>query len=170
MLEVKEMDLVVIGGGLSGVCAAVAGARKGLKTALVHDRPVPGGNCSSEIAINMNGAAQNGHSPSLYAREGGIVEEFKQNYRYYGKDRDLGFFSMVNNQENLEVYLNTYITDADCADGKSFRFRVCSLPPSAHLNLSRRFLLAARAMAVLLLKREPNICTAERHSLSSAKA
>ncbi len=76
MLEVKEMDLVVIGGGLSGVCAAVAGARKGLKTALVHDRPVPGGNCSSEIAINMNGAAQNGHSPSVYAREGGIVEEF----------------------------------------------------------------------------------------------
>lgn len=118
MLEIKEMDLVVIGGGLSGVCAAVAGARKGLKTALVHDRPVPGGNCSSEIAINMNGAAQNGHSPSVYAREGGIVEEFKQNYRYYGKDRDLGFFSMVNNQENLEVYLNTYITDAECADGK----------------------------------------------------
>ena len=55
MVEVKQMELVVIGGGLSGVCAAVASARKGLKTALVHDRPVPGGNCSSEIGVNMNG-------------------------------------------------------------------------------------------------------------------
>ncbi len=118
MLEIKEMDLVVIGGGLSGVCAAVAAARKGLKTALVHDRPVPGGNCSSEIAINMNGAAQNGHSPSVYAREGGIVEEFKQNYRYYGKDRDIAFFSMLHNQENLEVYLNTYITEVEYEEDK----------------------------------------------------
>ena len=117
MVEVKQMELVVIGGGLSGVCAAVASARKGLKTALVHDRPVPGGNCSSEIGVNMNGGAQNGHSPSVYAREGGIVEEFKMNYRYYNKDRDLAFFSLINNQENLEVYLNTYITDVECDEG-----------------------------------------------------
>lgn len=116
MLEIKQYDLVVVGGGLSGVCAAVAGARKGLNTALVHDRPVPGGNCSSEIGININGAGSNGNSASVYAREGGIVEEFKLNLVHYAKDRDLAFFSLINNQENLDVYLNTYVTDVECED------------------------------------------------------
>lgn len=39
-----KVDLCVVGGGLAGMCAAVAAARHGIKVALMHDRPVYGGN------------------------------------------------------------------------------------------------------------------------------
>ena len=42
-----EADLVVVGGGMAGVCAAVSAARNGARTVLVQDRPMPGGNASS---------------------------------------------------------------------------------------------------------------------------
>ena len=52
-LKIKSVkyDVVVVGGGLSGMCAAIAAARHGAKTALVHARHVLGGNGSSEIRI-----------------------------------------------------------------------------------------------------------------------
>ena len=43
-----KADFCVVGGGLAGSCAAIAAARKGLKTVLIQDRPVLGGNASSE--------------------------------------------------------------------------------------------------------------------------
>lgn len=43
----KKFDLVVCGGGMPGICAAIQGARKGLKTALIHNRGVLGGECKS---------------------------------------------------------------------------------------------------------------------------
>ena len=46
-----DSDFVVIGGGLAGTCAAIAAARQGLKTVLVQDRPVLGGNASSEVRL-----------------------------------------------------------------------------------------------------------------------
>ena len=49
--EVRSFDFVVVGGGLPGCCAAVAAARRGLKVALVQDRPVPGGNASGEVRV-----------------------------------------------------------------------------------------------------------------------
>lgn len=50
------MDFVVIGGGLTGICAALAAARKGLRVALCHDRSVLGGNSSSECRVWICGA------------------------------------------------------------------------------------------------------------------
>ena len=55
--EIKEKyDFCVVGGGFTGLCAAIAAARGGAKTVLVHDRPVLGGNGSSEIRIHISGA------------------------------------------------------------------------------------------------------------------
>ena len=48
-------DLVVVGGGIAGCCAAVSAARLGCKVALIHNRPVPGGNNSSEIRVGLSG-------------------------------------------------------------------------------------------------------------------
>ena len=53
-----EADFVVVGGGLPGTCAAVAAARRGLKTVLVQDRPVLGGNASAEIRVWCAGEAR----------------------------------------------------------------------------------------------------------------
>jgi hypothetical protein len=64
--EVKEtFDFVVVGAGISGMCAAVAAARQGLKVALVNDRPVLGGNNSSEIRVHLGGTIEVGPYPAL---------------------------------------------------------------------------------------------------------
>jgi hypothetical protein len=56
--ETVKADFVVVGGGLPGTCAAVAAARRGLKVALLNDRPVLGGNASSEIRVWSGGEAR----------------------------------------------------------------------------------------------------------------
>ena len=66
-----EGDFCVVGGGLAGLCAAVAAARRGTKVILMHDRPVLGGNASSEIRMWIGGATGPNH------RETGIVEELQ---------------------------------------------------------------------------------------------
>ena len=66
-------DVVVVGGGLSGMCVAISAARNGAKTALVHARHVLGGNASSEIRMHVCGASENMRKPEL--EEGGILYE-----------------------------------------------------------------------------------------------
>ncbi len=53
--DTKEFDLIVVGGGIAGCAASIAAAEQGLKVALVHDRPIPGGNASSEIRVHTEG-------------------------------------------------------------------------------------------------------------------
>ena len=69
----REYQVVVVGGGISGVCAALASARHGAQTALIQDRPVLGGNASSEIRMHICGANREGSREN--ARETGIIEE-----------------------------------------------------------------------------------------------
>jgi len=70
-----ETDLLVAGGGMSGVCAAIAAARQGIKVVLVQDRSVLGGNASSEIRMHIVGADQHGGRKGW--RESGLIEELK---------------------------------------------------------------------------------------------
>ena len=68
-------DVLVAGGGLAGVCAAVSAARGGAKVVLVQDRSRLGGNSSSEIKMHVVGA--NAHTGRPGWREGGLIEEFR---------------------------------------------------------------------------------------------
>lgn len=68
-IKEHEADLCVVGGGLAGMCAAVSAARRGIRVVLMQDRPVLGGNASSEIRMWIRGA--NGRD----VRETGLVEE-----------------------------------------------------------------------------------------------
>ena len=70
-------DLVVVGGGLSGICAAISAARHGAKVVLIQDRPVLGGNCSSEVRMGIMGAHGNEN------KEAGILEELQLRNFYY---------------------------------------------------------------------------------------
>lgn len=69
---IKQYDLVVVGGGIAGMCAAVAAARNGMNVALVNDRPVLGGNNSSEVRVHLGGHAELGPNDGL----GRMIREF----------------------------------------------------------------------------------------------
>ena len=105
-----EYDIVVVGGGLAGVCAAVAAARLGAKVALVQDRPVLGGNSSSEIRVPIGGADYNGKY--RYSRETGIIDELltenaKRNPLNSRSIWDHILWSICRKEQNLTLYLNT---------------------------------------------------------------
>ncbi len=60
-----KYDLVVVGGGVAGMCAAVVAARRGVTVALIQDRPMVGGNNSSEVRMHLSGTARSNYSETL---------------------------------------------------------------------------------------------------------
>jgi len=79
--ESGPYDLVVTGGGIAGTCASLSAARLGLKVALIQDRPVLGGNNSSEVRVWLQGA----RNKEPYPRVGDVVRELEQKrHAHYG--------------------------------------------------------------------------------------
>ncbi len=70
-----KADLAVAGGGLAGVCAAITAARAGMDVVLIQDRPVLGGNASSEVRLWVLGATSHMGNNNRWAREGGVIDE-----------------------------------------------------------------------------------------------
>jgi len=68
-------DLIIVGGGMAGTCAAITAARSGIKVVLVQDRPVLGGNGSSEVRLWVLGATSHMGNNNRWAREGGVIDE-----------------------------------------------------------------------------------------------
>jgi hypothetical protein len=100
-----KADFCVVGGGIAGLCAAVACARKGFKVVLMHDRPVLGGNASSEIRMWLSGA--NGEN----MLETGIIEEIQLENFYRNKYQNYSVWDSVLYgkaafQDNLTLLLN----------------------------------------------------------------
>ncbi len=113
-IEVKDYKVIVIGGGMAGVCAAIASARQGEKTALINNRPVLGGNASSEIRMHICGADYHGYREN--ARETGIIEEILLDNKRVNKSNSFSILDTIlwektRFQENLDLYLNTHITN-----------------------------------------------------------
>ena len=73
--ETLAADLVVVGGGLAGTCCAVTAARAGTKVVLIQDRPVLGGNASSEVRLWVLGATSHLGNNNRWSREGGLIDE-----------------------------------------------------------------------------------------------
>lgn len=135
-------DLIVVGGGLTGVCAAIAAARNGAKVALVHDRPVLGGNASSEIRMHVCGATNNMKKPEL--SEGGILHELmlsnkRVNDSYNFSIWDAVLFDAAKREGNLTVYLNTTMISVDAEDGAVKKIECYQLTTEHRLLLSARF-------------------------------
>lgn len=114
-------DVVVIGGGLAGVCAAIASARHGAKTAIVQNRPMFGGNASSEIRMHIVGASA--HASKKNLSETGILMEILLENKRRNPHASFSVFDTivwekVRWQENLESFLNTNMDDVILRDGE----------------------------------------------------
>ena len=122
----ENYDIVVCGGGLAGFCAAVAAARNGANTCLVHNRPVLGGNSSSEVGVTPHGAA----AFHAYARETGIISEalIEERARNHAEIYENGWtnsvwdmvlYDLAQTTPNLTLHLNTDIRDVEMRDKKN---------------------------------------------------
>ena len=119
-LATLEADVLVAGGGLAGVCAAIAAARNGAKVVLVQDRSRLGGNSSSEVKMHVVGANQHNGRPGW--REGGLIEELRLADAVNNPQRcwelwDLLLYDKVVSEPNITLLLETTLYNAAVSDG-----------------------------------------------------
>uniref|UniRef100_Q11FY6 Fumarate reductase/succinate dehydrogenase flavoprotein-like protein n=1 Tax=Chelativorans sp. (strain BNC1) TaxID=266779 RepID=Q11FY6_CHESB len=117
-VEIRS-DITVVGGGLAGICAAIAAARQGRTVVLAQNRPVLGGNSSSEIRVPVAGA--NGMFHNRFARETGIIGELLVENQYRNQPGnpvlwDALLLEWVRAESNIKLLLNT--------DVRTFKTRV----------------------------------------------
>jgi len=101
-----KYDLVVVGGGVAGICAAVTAARLGLKVALIHDRPIWGGNNSSEVRVHLGGRLELEPYPNL----GDVVKELSPerggNAQPASQYEDEKKTAVVDGEPNITQFMN----------------------------------------------------------------
>jgi hypothetical protein len=108
-----KFDLVVVGGGMAGTCTAVSAARLGLRVALIQDRPVLGGNNSSDVRVHLNGLINLPPYPHL----GDVVKELDSGNQ--GNARPAAFYNddkklrIVQDEPNIRLFLNTHACRVD---------------------------------------------------------
>jgi hypothetical protein len=111
--DAGKFDLVVVGGGVAGTCAAISAARLGLKVALIQDRPVLGGNNSSEVRVHLGGRINLEPYPAL----GNIVNEIGPtkggNAQPVSNYEDQKKLEVVLAEKNISLFLNYRATSIE---------------------------------------------------------
>lgn len=135
-------DFVVAGGGLAGTCAAINAAREGCRVILVQDRPVLGGNASSEVRLWALGATSHMGNNNRWSREGGVIDEILTENLWRNPEGNPVVFDSILldfawNEPRLEVLLDTAVTDLEMSDGRIRRVHAFASMSST------RFLLEA---------------------------
>jgi len=121
MIITLNSDLIVVGGGMAGTCAAITAARSGIKVVLVQDRPVLGGNGSSEVRLWVLGATSHMGNNNRWAREGGVIDEILVENLYRNKEGNAIIFDTVllekvRLEPNITLLLNTMVYDLEKKD------------------------------------------------------
>lgn len=122
----EKFDVVVVGGGLAGFCAAVSAARLGINTCLIQNRPVFGGNSSSEVRVTPHGAC----AFHAYARETGIISELLIEERANNHETifengwtnsvwDLTLYNMAQNTPHLTTHVNSDVYQVEMASDRT---------------------------------------------------
>ncbi len=123
-----NVDVAVIGAGMAGISAAVSAARNGAKVVLVQDRPVLGGNASSEMRVTVNGVQSLANKHKV-ERETGIVEELLiENWHHNPQESypvwDHVLYNYVFKEKNITLLLNTTAIDVTM-DGDKIKSVIC---------------------------------------------
>jgi hypothetical protein len=111
-----ECDLAIVGGGIAGRCCAITAAREGLRVVLVNDRPVLGGNASSEVRLWVLGATSHMGNNNRWAREGGVIGELLVENMYRNPEGnpilfDTILLEKVAEEPRIQMLLNTAVCD-----------------------------------------------------------
>lgn len=126
----KEYDLIVVGGGIAGICTALAARRKGLCVALINDRPILGGCNSSEIRVCLGGQIK--HAP--YESIGDVVREIAPvmgqpriyKAEYFEDDRKrFAFEAAVKGEGECDLLLNEAVLEIE-TEGKQIKAVICT--------------------------------------------
>jgi hypothetical protein len=120
-------DVFVAGGGLAGVCAALAAARHGANVILAQDRSRLGGNSSSEVKMHVVGADCSGERPGW--REGGLIEELRLDDAFNNPHRsfelwDLLLYDKVKSEPNITLLLDSALYAAETREDEIRRVMV----------------------------------------------
>jgi hypothetical protein len=120
-------DFIIAGGGMAGTCSAITAARQGLKVVLVQDRPVLGGNASSEVRLWILGASSHMGNNNRWAREGGIIDEILIENLYRNKEGnplilDTILLEKVTNEPNITLLLNTAVYEVHKKDNSTIDY------------------------------------------------
>ena len=119
-------DFAIVGGGLAGVCAAITAAREGLKVVLIQDRPVLGGNSSSEVRLWALGATSHMGNNNRWSREGGVIDEIFVENTYRNPEGnphlyDAVLLEKVITEPNITLLLNTVVFEVSKDGEESVR-------------------------------------------------
>lgn len=120
-------DLAVVGGGLAGVCCAITAARAGLRVVLIQDRPLLGGNASSEVRLWVLGATSHMGNNNRWAREGGVIDEILVENVYRNPEGnplmvDTLLLEKVACEPNIILLLNTAVHDLEKSDADTINW------------------------------------------------
>tara|TARA_R110000868_G_scaffold2277_11_gene17058 strand:+ start:1814 stop:3751 length:1938 start_codon:yes stop_codon:yes gene_type:complete len=158
-----ETDVLIAGGGMAGICAALAAARNGSKVILIQDRSRLGGNASSEIRMHISGASQ----LNQIWRETGILEELVLTEAVQNPQRsyemwDFILYDKLISEENITLLLDTALYNAEVVDGKINQIKALCSPTEEISVIKAKFYadctgdatLAAQAGAQYMRGRE----------------
>ncbi|MCE9615377.1 MAG: FAD-dependent oxidoreductase [Lentisphaerae bacterium] len=146
--ETLDVDVCVVGGGMAGLCAALAAARHGARTVLIQDRPVLGGNASSEIRMWICGAHGAGN------KETGLLEEIQLEnaYRNHGlvySVWDHVLYGKAVFQPNLRLLLNTTCVDAVMDGNRIAGIRAWQLTSQTWFTVNSRIFIDCSGDSIL---------------------
>lgn len=116
--ESLSAELVIVGGGIAGTCCAITAAREGIRVVLVQDRPVLGGNSSSEVRLWILGATSHMGNNNRWAREGGVIDEILVENTYRNPEGnplilDTILLEKVIEESNVTLLLNTAVYEVE---------------------------------------------------------
>ncbi len=142
-----ECDILVAGGGPAGVPCALAAARGGARVILCQDRPVLGGNASSEVRMHIVGAdGMRGEELATEARESGIIEELRletcvQNPQRSPSMLDLIFYDHIRREPNITLLLNTTVVGCRVEGGRIVAAKAVRHSTEDEFEISARYFI-----------------------------